>query len=242
MTFCVVKFDHDTFGRLHLSDHKGYLGTAPGSSARSQSIKRIDDIAQGTSERLQASRDVAASEKDIAVFTSSEDGTASDNNVVMISGGPGAAIMLGHYHEAHYQSLDLQRDGQLECIQEQANSAESTSTKLDVFQDICNDNRQLDDIVVSIGPYRVSKLDILTIAPRLPKETEDQMRDKIEKEMRWTVGWVNDQIINAFLYVLCQGRECKERNVALSTQVIEGWRNFKSGRSHRVALLRKVMN
>ncbi|XP_046567032.1 uncharacterized protein LOC124275490 [Haliotis rubra] len=146
-------------------------------------------------------------------------------------------ILCGEIRHDTFGRLHL--SGQLECIQEQANSAESTSTKLDVFQDICNDNRQLDDIVVSIGPYRVSKLDILTIAPRLPKETEDQMRDKIEKEMRWTVGWVNDQIINAFLYVLCQGRECKERNVALSTQVIEGWRNFKSGRSHRVALLRK---
>lgn len=62
------------------------------------------------------------------------------------------------------------------------------------FQDICNDDRRLDEIVGTIGPYRISKLDILTIAPILPKETKDQLRVKIDKETRWTVGWLNDQV------------------------------------------------
>ncbi|XP_048254270.1 uncharacterized protein LOC124148760 [Haliotis rufescens] len=172
--------------------------------------------------------------KDIAVFTSSEDGTASDSNVVMICGGPGAAIMLGHYHEAHYQSLDFQRAGQVECSTAQADSSPLPAE--DVFQDICNDDRRLDEIVVTIGPYRISKLDILTIAPILPKETEDQLRVKIDKETRWTVGWLNDQIINVFLYVLCQRRG---RNAALSSQVIEGWQHFKSKRRRRAPLVQK---
>ncbi|XP_048258247.1 uncharacterized protein LOC124129125 [Haliotis rufescens] len=173
--------------------------------------------------------------KDIAVFTSSEDGTASDSNVVMISGGPGAAMMLGHYHEAHYQSLDFQRAGQVECSTAQADSSPLPAE--DVFQDICNDDRRLDEIVVTIGPYRISKLDILTIAPILPKETEDQMRVKIDKETRWAVGWLYDQIINVFLYVLCQRWG---RNAALSSQVIEGWQHFKSKRRRRAPLVQKV--
>ena len=45
--------------------------------------------------------------RDIVIVTSSVMGQANDNLQTIVEGGAGEPMLIGHFHEDHYQSLDV---------------------------------------------------------------------------------------------------------------------------------------